>query len=124
MNEGIQLILKRMESHPEEFSDYETQSLLASRPPDKWDHIMTQVRARVGAPGENPNRRYLPFLSDEEVQLVYDKWVSLQSPVFTDAVMRVLLLDEVSEEYVNYPTMRRPANPSSGPATIVRTSRP
>ena len=40
----------------------------------------------------------LPFLSDEEVALVYDKWLSVQGPLFTDSVMRIILLEDGGEE--------------------------
>ena len=97
MNEGVQLILKRMDSHPEEF--YEDDTLGKMKPPGKWRQIMVQVRSRVGAIGEAPNRRYLPFLSHEEVAAIYDKWVSLQGPLFTDYVMRNILLEDAAEEW-------------------------
>jgi len=87
MNEGVQLMLKRMESHPEEF--YEN---------GRWEHITRLVRARVGGNKETTNGMDLPFLSDEEVSLLYDKWVSLQGPMFTDSVMRTILLEEAAEE--------------------------
>ena len=84
MNEGVQLILKRMDSHPEEFGQDRY---------NRWTPIMEQVQRRAGA---EPTA--LPFLSDEEVALVYNKWVSIQGPLFTDSVMRAIMLEDGGEE--------------------------
>ena len=87
MNEGVQLMLKRMDSHPEEFSQDRY---------NRWSPIMEQVHRRISPePTVSPA---LPFLSDEEVALVYDKWLSIQGPLFTDSVMRAIMLEDGGEE--------------------------
>lgn len=87
MNEGVQLMLKRMDSHPGEFSQDRY---------NRWSPIMESVMRRISPePTVSPA---LPFLSDEEVTLVYDKWLSIQGPLFTDSVMRVIMLEDGGEE--------------------------
>ena len=95
MNDGVKLILKRMESHPEEFVEDLSGGFVTRH--HKWATMIEQIKRRaVGSPTNSPI--YLPFLPDEDVKAVYDKWVSIQGDQFTDAVMRVIMLDEAPED--------------------------
>lgn len=104
MNEGVEILLSRMDSHPEEFEmDYATDMHGVISTSDRWGHILVRVQQRMDqiiASGTNANTqlgyntRALPFLSDEEVVQVYEKWASLQGPAFTREVMRRLLEDK------------------------------
>lgn len=85
MNQGVQMLLARMDSHPEEFSPQFGADGLENR----WVWVMDDVQRRVC--GRDLAVVPLPFLSDEEAQTLYDKFVALQGDAFTQYVMRELL---------------------------------
>jgi hypothetical protein len=76
MNEGVRILLERMETHPQEFNN----GIL-----HKWSDVVGDVMQR--ARGEaNP----VPFLDDAEVQAIYDKLRDLERHEFTAKVLRKL----------------------------------
>jgi len=89
-NQGVQILLNRMQSNPEEF--LHSAALLSPR----WHWLLEQVVNRV----EHNHKSYdnyrvqLPFLTNEEVDALYDKWMSIQGDAFTHRIMRELLEDE------------------------------
>lgn len=100
MNQAVETILSRMESHPEEFQpDF-------SRGSGKWDWVLSQVCRRydrdvdpdhtkvhpVGFPRE------LPFLSDEEITILYQKYQLMQESTFAHRVMATLLNEPEEDE--------------------------
>lgn len=110
MNQGIEILLKRMESHPQEF-DHEwngddnrfgpAKATTTYPVQEKWAHLLNQLRARVeweqwvkSRSDSAPWPRPLPFLSTEEVMEAYEKFVNLQGDAFTRHVMRQLLEDK------------------------------
>jgi hypothetical protein len=87
-NKGVEILLSRMESHPEEFTEG-----------TRWEWIISKVLDRVqGVSDLNTLQRGstlpLPFLTDEEVKALYDKYMSLQGDVFSKRVMAELLRDD------------------------------
>ena len=110
MNKGVEILLKRMESHPQEFEEDWEGSPYETRKTIRWYGILRAVEARAMQlrqhETDRPNSarvyelRPLPFLSDEEVLMIYDKWQGLQGPAFTRHVMRQLL-DEEKEPPIN-----------------------
>jgi hypothetical protein len=46
-------------------------------------------------------RVQLPFLTNEEVDALYDKWMSIQGDAFTHRIMRELLEDEADSGMPN-----------------------
>jgi hypothetical protein len=109
MNQGIEILLKRMESHPHEF-DMEwgedgsmiSRSVPAPSDVSKWSFLLSQLASRVDWEMRNargPGSPYpwscpVPFLSTEEVFAAWDKYKSLQGDAFTRHVMRQLLEDK------------------------------
>lgn len=87
-NKGVLILLNRMDSHPEEFTERRN---LGAR--SRWDWIIEQVSRRVlnGHKGDSKNRLDLPFLTDEEVDALHDKYQQLQGQAFTNKVMSELL---------------------------------
>ena len=98
-NEGVKMLLSRMDSNPDEFSSWHS---------DKWQVVLDAIRTRVEGcrpshisatnmyPYQTTNNvistdRPLPFLSDYEVQVLYDKWAKLQGDAFTATIMQKLL---------------------------------
>lgn len=95
MNKGVQLLLERMESNPDEFVP-----VLHGQYPPKWRKILNQIDMRVLSMGSKPKPVEdgmlvveLPFLSDEEVTTVYDKMQNIRGDLFHKQVMNILLSD-------------------------------
>lgn len=101
VNQGIEILLARMDSHPQEF-EMDWQDGPYTAPGGRWDAIIHQIRSRyhfiqragradIYSSAGNGTLPPLPFLSDEEVIQVYQKWESLQGPAFTRHIMQNLL---------------------------------
>ncbi len=95
------MLLARMDSHPEEFTfSFGPEVTDTSR----WWHIMKRILARVqlGGPTDS-SPPAMPFLSDEEVRAVYDKYANMQGDAFTQYMMRALLKSDEKEEEDAWP---------------------
>jgi hypothetical protein len=79
MNQGVQILLERMDTNPEEFED---DFALGG---GKWYDIVQAVHVR-----KTNNEKTLPFLSDAEVNALYDKLEDVRRENFTAAVLRRL----------------------------------
>ena len=96
MNDIIELLLKRMDTHPEEFCDgwAGESDYTVGREVPKWHRFIYQLRERMGY-GDAKLRGNtvvpLPFLSDEEVEHLYAKYVETQGKEFEKYVLRTLL---------------------------------
>ena len=90
MNKGVEILLSRMESHPEEFD------ILHDRPASNapWAWILEPL-IRYIRDGETVT---LNFLTTEEVDALFTKLMSIQADAFTHRVMRQLF-DEKQEEH-------------------------
>lgn len=75
MNKGIEMLLARMDSHPEEFA--------FDAPIGRW--VWVQERLQRGE---------LTFLSEEDVEAFKRKLDSVQGEAFTRTIMRELLVPE------------------------------
>lgn len=80
MNDGVKILLARMDSHPEEFADIFVQEQ-SSRWGGRWQGIMKILEAKGS------------FLSEEDKTALLDKYHSIQGDNFTQYVMRELLED-------------------------------
>lgn len=84
MNKGLQILLERIKSNPEEFTPD-----IAGSYPEKWRAILRQVEARAN--GEVP--KYLDFLSDAEIAELWRAMQAVRGDQFTKQVMNTLLRD-------------------------------
>ena len=84
MNKGLQILLERIKSNPEEFTPD-----IAGSYPEKWRAILRQVEARAN--GEKP--KYLDFLSDAEIAELWRAMQEVRGDQFTKQVMNTLLRD-------------------------------
>jgi hypothetical protein len=84
MNKGVQILLERIKSNPEEFIPD-----IAGRYPDKWRNILQQVEAR--ATGDV--LKYLDFLNDTEIAELWQALLQVRRDQFTKQVMNTLLRD-------------------------------
>jgi predicted AlkP superfamily pyrophosphatase or phosphodiesterase len=80
MNQGVQILLDRMDTNPEEFEDYS----------GKWGDIIGAVHARKSIPDGHSKDSPLPFLTDPEVNALYDKLEDVRRENFTSDVLRRL----------------------------------
>jgi len=88
MNQGVQILLDRMDTNPEEFDDYT----------GKWGDIIGAVHARKSIPEENSKDAPLPFLTTPEVNALYDKLEDVRRENFTADVLRRLADDSVKQQ--------------------------
>lgn len=104
MNQGIEILLSRMDSNPDEFVSSVGQF------PHKWSWVLESICDRGYRLTAKKNEDYpdavptdnfpsLPFLTDDEILIVYKKLTSLQGKAFTDTVMKTLLDPEIKSEY-------------------------
>jgi hypothetical protein len=84
MNKGVQILLERIKSNPEEFTPD-----IAGSYPKKWRVILRQIEARAN--GEVP--KYLDFLSDAEIDELWRAMRGVRGDQFTKEVMNTLLRD-------------------------------
>ena len=93
LNKGVQILLERMSSNPDEFiptvrGDY----------PAKWRNIILSVIMRTQ--GGKDYKDQLPFLSDKEIKALHEKMQSLQGDLFTKQVMNTLLKDAEEDNFL------------------------
>ena len=86
MNKGVQILLERMSSNPDEFIP-----TLRDGYPAKWRDILLSVEMRTN--GGKYYKDQLSFLNDKEIKTLWDKMQSLQGELFTKRVMNTLLRD-------------------------------
>jgi hypothetical protein len=108
MNQGVQILLERMDTNPEEFED---DFALGG---GKWYDIVQAVHVR-----KDKNEKTLPFLSDAEVNALYEKLEDVRRENFTATVLRRLadtpqeitqqgLWDKPSYSTSNHPVLGTP----------------
>lgn len=97
LNKGVQMLINRMDSHPEEFTRRKSLN------PGRWDWVLEQIIRRVEHNHKNSDtyRVELPFLSNSEVEALYDKWMSIQGDAFTHRIMRELLDSDAEDNDPN-----------------------
>mgnify|MGYP003335285270 FL=1 len=98
MNKGVQILLERMQSNPEEFiPDWRGEF------PPKWRSKLDAVVRRATFIKAKPNMRdveyypELPFLKDEEILALHSAMQNLLANRFTEEVMATLLQDADEE---------------------------
>jgi len=91
MNTGVQIILDRMDTNPEEF-EYDI-----AMGGGKWSDIVQAVHVR-----KTSNEKTLPFLTDPEVNALYDRLEDVRRENFTADVLRRLAETPVQEDLFTY----------------------
>ena len=86
MNKGVQILLERMSSNPDEFVPD-----IHGKYPPKWRDIIISVYMRVE--GGREYKDQLTFLTHQEIKALWKKMQSLQGELFTKRVMNTLLRD-------------------------------
>jgi hypothetical protein len=101
MNKGVQILLERMSSNPDEF----VPDMMGKYPP-KWRNIILSVDMRVK--GGKDYEDQLPFLNDKEIKALWLKMQELQGELFTKRVMNTLLQDANKFDLRDVPTTIAP----------------
>jgi hypothetical protein len=101
MNKGVQILLERMNSNPDEFIP-----TVRGNYPDKWGDIILSIEMR--ATGGKDYKDQLFFLTDKEVRALWEKMQSLQGELFTKRVMNTLLQDANEFDPRDVPTTVAP----------------
>lgn len=94
MNKGVEILIERMTSNPDEFLP----SLQSSSYPAKWADTISAVYARKHRREGHAPFYDLSFLSDEDVDALFNKLQEIRGDHFTKRVMATLLTDDSSEE--------------------------
>ena len=81
---GVQILLSRMESNPEEFTKG-----------DKWYWVMSKVVDSKRNPTHHANT--LPELTTEEINALFDAYAPFMRKNFDDSVLREVLASEEKE---------------------------
>lgn len=71
MNQGVEILLSRMDSNPEEF--------LTGNKAGKWQHLL---------------EKYEEYMTDEERKAVFAKYHALKMSKFTEVVLKELLEED------------------------------
>ena len=95
MNTGVQIILDRMDTNPEEFMPEVT-----GKYSDKWRNIILSVHMRVE--GGKDYEDQLSFLNDKEIKAMYDKLEDVRRENFTIDVLRRLAETPIQEDLFTY----------------------
>jgi len=101
MNKGVQILLERMSSNPDEFVPD-----IQGKYSPKWRKIILSVEMRVN--GGEDYRDQLPFLNDTEIKALWLKMQELQGELFTKQVMNTLLQDAHEFQLSDVPTTLAP----------------
>jgi hypothetical protein len=115
MNKGVQILLERMSSNPDEFIPD-----LRNGYPPKWRDILMGVQMRASRDKDYADQ--LPFLNDREIKALWEKMQSLQGDLFTKRVMNTLLRESAEDRqffklsHNKYSTINVP--PNGGTVTI------
>ena len=81
---GVQILISRMESNPEEFTKG-----------DKWYWVMSKVVDAKRNPTHHANT--LPELTTEEINALFDAYTPFMRKKFDDSVLREVLADGEKE---------------------------
>lgn len=97
MNKGVEILLNRMESCPEEFNGGGV---------SRWAEIMSAVVSRI-TKTHTPSITPLLFLTGEEVNLLYVGFMQLQGDEFTRSIVDILIESEAGvkvgrDAYIEY----------------------
>lgn len=114
MHRGMEILMSRMDSHPEEF-DITFQHLSASR----WRFVLKPLIDRCEAVASKEPCFLLGFLSDQEVSDVFAKLMQVQGDACTQMIMNELLQEERGERV---PLRRFGGGGADGVMTVPRES--
>jgi hypothetical protein len=98
MNKGVEILLERMESNPDEFTnEYSTSTSTSTTQADrKWNDIAEKIHMRMTSISQDPETKpyykyQLYYLTDEEIIALHTKLKDVRAEAFTREIMGRLL---------------------------------
>lgn len=93
MNKGVEILLERMESNPDEFTDGYSATTIVGH---KWKDILEKINMRMATIRNEPSAKeyyahQLDFLSDEDITALHNKLTVIRGEEFTKDIMGRLL---------------------------------
>jgi len=95
MHKSMEILMARMESHPEEFDL--TFRATQLNPEKRWEFVTKPLMERAESMVRGEPSFMLGFLSDDEVSQVFQKLMQVQGDVTTQRIMNELLRYEDCE---------------------------
>ena len=92
MHKSMEILMARMESHPEEFDLVYRQAQL--NPDKRWDFVIRPLLERAESMVRGDPSFQLGFLSNEEVSIVFRKLMTVQGDFMLERVMNEALRDQ------------------------------
>jgi hypothetical protein len=92
MNEGVKLLIDRMESNPEDFEDRDFEPNTGRITRGKFRSIADLLRKRLS--GERPAWDAMNVLTTEEIEALTAAYVEMERKKFTNGVMAKLLEED------------------------------
>jgi hypothetical protein len=88
MHKSMEILMARMDSHPDEFD------ITFQKNVGRWGFILKPLLERCEAMVRGEPTFYVAFLSDDEVREVFHKLMAVQGDACTQKIMNELLADE------------------------------
>ena len=92
MHKSMEILMARMESHPEEFDLVFRQVQL--NPDKRWDFVIKPLLERAESMMRGEPSFQLGFLSNEEVSIVFRKLMGIQGDMMLERVLNETLRDQ------------------------------
>jgi hypothetical protein len=97
MNEGVKILIDRMESNPEDFEDRDFEPNTGKITRGKFRSIADLLRKRLS--GESPAWDAMNVLTTEEIEALTAAYVEMERKKFTNGVMAKLLEEDKLDSY-------------------------
>lgn len=112
MNEGVKLLIDRMESNPEDFEDRDFEPNTGRITRGKFKGVADMLKKRLS--GERPAWDAMNVLSTEEIEALTAAYVKMERKKFTNGVMAKLLEEDKLDSYAYTATVAGPLTTSVG----------
>jgi hypothetical protein len=97
MNEGVKILIDRMESNPEDFEDRDFEPNTGKITRGKFKGVADMLKKRLS--GERPAWDAMNVLSTEEIEALTAAYVKMERKKFTNGVMAKLLEGDKLDSY-------------------------
>jgi hypothetical protein len=97
MNEGVKLLIDRMESNPEDFEDRDFEPNTGRITRGKFKGVADMLKKRLS--GERPAWDAMNVLTTEEIEALTAAYLQMERRKFTNGVMAKLLEEDKLDSY-------------------------
>jgi hypothetical protein len=110
MNEGVKILIDRMESNPEDFEDRDFEPNTGRITRGKFKGVADMLKKRLS--GERPAWDAMNVLSTEEIEALTAAYVKMERKKFTNGIMAKLLEGDKLDSYAYTATVAGPLTTS------------